>query len=157
MKRIAFSPAELDLVRTHDVCRIATVSRGGWPHCVPVGYLYKNGRFYIPADKNSKKVKNLRNDPRACVVIDDEHENVLMIQGRVRIVEGREFLELKRWMTAKTGWTLGEESDGSILVFGPAKKAKWKPVEDLAGIDAGTVSIKEMKKRLDKMRSEDRY
>jgi AbrB family looped-hinge helix DNA binding protein len=31
------------------------------------------------------------------------------------------------------------------------------PLEDLAGADAGTVSIEEMKKRLDKMRSEDRY
>jgi nitroimidazol reductase NimA-like FMN-containing flavoprotein (pyridoxamine 5'-phosphate oxidase superfamily) len=111
-------------VNGQNILRIATTSPEGWPHCVPVGYLYKNGRFYIPADKNSKKVKNLRNDPRACVVIDDEHENVLMIQGRVRIVEGREFLELKRWMTAKTGWTLGEESDGSILVLRPAKKGK---------------------------------
>jgi nitroimidazol reductase NimA-like FMN-containing flavoprotein (pyridoxamine 5'-phosphate oxidase superfamily) len=128
MKRIAFSPAELNLVRMHDVCRIATVSRGGWPHCVPVGYLYKNGQFYIPASKKSKKVRNLRADSRACVVIDDEQESVLMIQGRVRIVEGREFLELKRWMTAKTGWTLGKESDGAILVLKPSKKAKWKPL-----------------------------
>jgi antitoxin PrlF len=31
------------------------------------------------------------------------------------------------------------------------------PIEDLAGVDAGTVSVEEMKKRLDKMRSEDRY
>ncbi len=31
------------------------------------------------------------------------------------------------------------------------------PLEDLAGTDAGKVSIHEMKKRLDRMRSEDRY
>ncbi len=30
-------------------------------------------------------------------------------------------------------------------------------LEDLVGIDAGTMSIGEMKRRLDKMRSEDRY
>jgi len=30
-------------------------------------------------------------------------------------------------------------------------------IADLAGIDAGKVSIEEMKKRLDRMRSEDRY
>ncbi len=30
-------------------------------------------------------------------------------------------------------------------------------IEDLAGVDAGTVSVAEMKRRLDKMRSEDRY
>jgi general stress protein 26 len=129
MTRIAFSPAELRLVRRHDVCRIATVSRGGWPHCVPVGYLYKNGRFYIPANKKSKKVRNLRTHSRACIVIDDAQENVLMIQGRVEIVEGREFLKFKQWMTAKTGWTLGRESDGAILVLKPSKKARWKPSE----------------------------
>ena len=31
------------------------------------------------------------------------------------------------------------------------------PIGDLAGIDAGKITIEEMKKRLDRMRSEDRY
>ncbi len=31
------------------------------------------------------------------------------------------------------------------------------PIGDLAGIDAGKVTVEEMKKRLDRMRSEDRY
>lgn len=31
------------------------------------------------------------------------------------------------------------------------------PLEDLAGVDAGKIAIEEMKKRLDRMRSEDRY
>lgn len=31
------------------------------------------------------------------------------------------------------------------------------PLGDLAGIDAGKMTVEEMKKRLDRMRSEDRY
>jgi hypothetical protein len=31
------------------------------------------------------------------------------------------------------------------------------PLEDLAGADAGKVSVEEMKRQLDRMRSEDRY
>ena len=31
------------------------------------------------------------------------------------------------------------------------------PIEDLAGIDAGKISLDEMRKRLDGMRSKDRY
>jgi len=31
------------------------------------------------------------------------------------------------------------------------------PIEDLAGIDAGKISLDEMRKRLDEMRSKDRY
>lgn len=31
------------------------------------------------------------------------------------------------------------------------------PIEDLAGIDAGKISLDQMRKRLDEMRSKDRY
>ncbi len=31
------------------------------------------------------------------------------------------------------------------------------PLADLAGVDAGKMTVQEMKKRLDRMRSEDRY
>jgi len=31
------------------------------------------------------------------------------------------------------------------------------PIEDLAGVDAGKISLDEMRKRLDEMRSKDRY
>jgi hypothetical protein len=31
------------------------------------------------------------------------------------------------------------------------------PIEDLAGIDAGRISVDQMRKRLDEMRSKDRY
>jgi nitroimidazol reductase NimA-like FMN-containing flavoprotein (pyridoxamine 5'-phosphate oxidase superfamily) len=126
MTVVAFSSSELDLVRSHDVCRIATISPNRWPHCVPVGYLYKNRQFYVPVSKKSKKVKNLRTNPRACIVIDDEEERVLMIQGLVEIVEGERFVKLKRWMTEKTGWTLGSEREGAILVLTPKNKSIWK-------------------------------
>ncbi len=111
-------------MKGNDTCRIATIGRDGWPHCVPVGYVYRNGRFYIPANKNSKKVLNLRNNRRACIVIDDEQERVLMLQGPVEIVEDKRFMKLKEWMVAKTGWTIGDES--AILVLTPEKKASWK-------------------------------
>lgn len=31
------------------------------------------------------------------------------------------------------------------------------PIEDLAGVDAGKISLEEMKKRLDDLRTQDRY
>jgi len=31
------------------------------------------------------------------------------------------------------------------------------PIEDLAGVDAGKISLDQMRKRLDEMRSKDRY
>lgn len=126
MTRIEFSSRDLALVKGRDVCRIATITQDGWPHCVPVGYLYRKGQFYIPVNKSSKKVSNIRANHRACIVIDDEKERVLMIQGHVEIIEDKRFIKLKRWIIAKTGWTIGEQSTGAILVLTPEKKAAWK-------------------------------
>ncbi len=125
MERVKFNREEQDILKSHDVCRIATVRRDGWPHCVPVGYAYRNGLFHIPANKKSRKVLNLQENPRSCIVIDDEKENVLMIQCHTEIVKGKRFTLLRRWMQEKTGWTIGGNS--VILVLTPAKKATWKP------------------------------
>jgi nitroimidazol reductase NimA-like FMN-containing flavoprotein (pyridoxamine 5'-phosphate oxidase superfamily) len=127
MARVKLSKTELDLVRAHNVCRIATVSRDGWPHCVPVGYVYRNGFFYIPTNKKSKKARNLRVNTRASIVIDDENERVLLIQGRAEVVVGERFRKLRKMMTSRTGWTIGEQSTGAILVLSPERKAAWKP------------------------------
>jgi nitroimidazol reductase NimA-like FMN-containing flavoprotein (pyridoxamine 5'-phosphate oxidase superfamily) len=126
MMPVGFSSRELSLLKGHDICRIATITQDGWPHCVPVGYLYRKGQFYIPVNKSSKKVSNLRANHRACIVIDDEKQNVLMVQGHVEIIEDKRFTKLKRWMTVKTGWTISEPSLGAILVLRPEKKASWK-------------------------------
>ncbi len=115
---------EKSFVWSRDTCRIATVDRIGWPHCVPVGYLYKGGNFYIPANRKSKKVVNIRRNSFACIVIDDEPpERGLMLQGRVVILEGERFRKLARWMGSKTGWTTGSES--VMLVLSPEKKVSW--------------------------------
>jgi nitroimidazol reductase NimA-like FMN-containing flavoprotein (pyridoxamine 5'-phosphate oxidase superfamily) len=126
MTPVGFSSRELALLKRHDICRIATITQDGWPHCVPVGYLYRNGQFYIPVSKSSKKVSNLRANHCACIVIDDEKENVLMVQGYVEIIEDKRFTKLKRWMTAKTAWTISKPSLGAILVLRPEKKASRK-------------------------------
>ena len=43
--------AEEQFVRARDTCRIATITKEGWPHRVPVGYLYKKEDFYIPSSR----------------------------------------------------------------------------------------------------------
>src|SRR6266581_590178 len=110
MTQVKLSIRELELVRNHDLCRIATITADGWPHCVPVGYIYRTGKFYIPVSKRSKKTRNLKANPRASIVIEDEKERVLMIQGKVEVIEDERFSELRRWMSLETGWTIGEES-----------------------------------------------
>ncbi|HZY94223.1 MAG TPA: pyridoxamine 5'-phosphate oxidase family protein [Candidatus Bathyarchaeia archaeon] len=124
-ERIKFNRKEQHLLESHDVCRLATAGRDGWPHCVPVGYTYRSGLFHIPANKKSRKVLNLQENPRSCIVIDDEEENVLMIQCHTDIVKGKRLIALRKSMETKTGWRIGDNS--VILVLTPVRKAAWKP------------------------------
>ncbi len=68
-------------------------------------------------------------------------------KGQVTIpVEQRRKYSIKQGMRL-----LVKDSDQGILL------SPVTPLEELAGIDAGRVTVEEMKRRLDKMRSEDRY
>jgi uncharacterized protein len=69
---------EMTIVQSNDICRISTVSQNGWPHVVPVAYVFLEGRFYVPARFNSRKVRNVRLNPKATLVIDDEKPNVVL-------------------------------------------------------------------------------
>lgn len=47
-------------LESHDHCRIASIDKqGGFPHCVPIAYLYHKGFIYIPTSSRSKKVRSL--------------------------------------------------------------------------------------------------
>src|SRR5713101_5770043 len=52
------------------VARVATIGRNGVPHVVPVCHVLEDGKIYFAADKDSKKVKNLRAHPEAAVEVD---------------------------------------------------------------------------------------
>ena len=68
-------------------------------------------------------------------------------KGQVTIpVEQRRKYSIKQGMRL-----LVKDSDQGILL------SPITPLEDLAGIDVGRVTVEEMQRRLDKMRSEDRY
>jgi general stress protein 26 len=122
-----FTAEEEQIIKSKDTCVLATVGKDGWPHCVPVGYVYKDGVFYIPSSKKSRKVLNLRVSKRACIVIHDEKdEKGVMIRGYPEIVEGKEFVPLKHWMQSLTGWSIGEAGDTVIIIIKPIRKTSWR-------------------------------
>ncbi|OLE91806.1 MAG: hypothetical protein AUF79_02245 [Crenarchaeota archaeon 13_1_20CM_2_51_8] len=61
-------------------------------------------------------------------------------------------IEQRRKYGIKEGMKILVRDDPKGILLTPVTR-----VTDLAGIDAGKISIKEMKKRLDRMRSEDRH
>lgn len=123
---IEFTGRERKIVLSHDICRFSTNERNGWPHCVPVSYVYSRGRFYLPVTNNSRKAKNARRDNRTSVVIDDEKtESGLMIRCYASVVEGQRLSKLKTWMRKMTGWEIGDSKEIVILELIPVRKSSW--------------------------------
>ncbi|MDG6928605.1 MAG: pyridoxamine 5'-phosphate oxidase family protein [Nitrososphaerota archaeon] len=121
-----FDDREKGLVEENDLCRLATLSPNGWPHCVPVGYVYLGGSFYVPASGNSKKVLNLRGTNRATILIDEEKsESGVMIECVSRMLGGDEAARLREYMRRRKGWQNDETT--AVIKLEPVKKASWSP------------------------------
>ena len=81
--------------------RVASNSSDGYPHNVPVGYRYYDGKLYFPSDKKSKKTANMRNDPKVCCLVDEgkagrDYESLkgVMIEGEATIYGEDEHSEI---------------------------------------------------------------
>jgi AbrB family looped-hinge helix DNA binding protein len=61
-------------------------------------------------------------------------------------------IEQRRKYQIKQGMKVVMRDTHNGILLSPISR-----LEDLAGVDAGKISLEEMKKRLDRMRSEDRY
>jgi len=61
-------------------------------------------------------------------------------------------IEQRRKYGIKEGMKILVRDDPKGILLTPVPR-----IADLAGIDAGKISLEEMKRRLDRMRSEDRY
>ncbi|PSN83798.1 hypothetical protein B9Q11_01010 [Candidatus Marsarchaeota G2 archaeon ECH_B_SAG-F08] len=119
-----FNDDEMKLILSKDICRLSSLSANGWPHVVPVSYLYINRKFYVPSHKRAKKVKNLKRNSKATIVIDDEQTEVgLMIECDARILEDNEAYTIKRYMESVKGWK--NDENAVIIELTPVRKASW--------------------------------
>jgi len=92
----ALTPREVKFLKAHELCRLATASKDGTPHVVPVIYTLDGGDIIIAVDYKTKKLKNLRENPKVALVVDEYRPNRgLMVEGDCEIIErGREYLRL---------------------------------------------------------------
>ncbi len=80
------------------LAHIATISKGGRPHVVPVWYLWDQGSVWISSFLNTRHVRNLQADPRCSIVIDEapngEENWGVIFEGKAELVtEPRSFVE----------------------------------------------------------------
>jgi nitroimidazol reductase NimA-like FMN-containing flavoprotein (pyridoxamine 5'-phosphate oxidase superfamily) len=75
-----------------NLCRVGTVDWGGHPHIVPAWYHWDGEKFYVGADADDHKVRNIRRTGMAAIEIDGDirRKRGLLTRGTAVIVDGQE-------------------------------------------------------------------
>ena len=124
------APSQLKFLGAHELCRLATASKDGKPHVVPVIYALDGEDVIVAVDYGTKKMKNLKENRNVALVVDDFRPNhAVMVEGECEILEsGKEYLRLLRVLLdrfetyRKNPWGEGESP---ILRIRPVKSASW--------------------------------
>ena len=124
------TPKQLSFLQSHELCRLATVSRDAKPHVVPVIYALDGEDLVIAVDYGTKKLRNLRQNKRVALVVDEYEPNKgVMVEGECDVIErGKEYLRLLRVLFdrfefyRRNPWGEGESP---ILKVKPTKAVMW--------------------------------
>jgi uncharacterized protein len=128
--RVKFSPKEIDFLTSNELCRFATASRKGEPHVVPVSYIWDQDYAYIVTDYGTRKLKNLKENPHAAVLVDSAGtQKLLLLSGPVEIIEkGEEYRRLYKLFYSKLSWVKRDpwkEGEAPFVKVTPTFKAGW--------------------------------
>src|SRR2546422_2310540 len=90
------SDSEIQYLDKSEICRFATASKDGQPHVVPVSHLSNDGTIYLAVNYGTKKLKNLRENPKAAIiVVSTVLIREVMIKGSIKFLEkGRRTAEI---------------------------------------------------------------
>ena len=112
------------------MCRFATASKDGEPHVVPVSYIWDDKHPYIVTDYGTKKLRNLRENPKAAILVDSGGtRKLLLISGPVEIIEkGEEYRRLYKLFYSKLDWVKRDpwkEGEAPFVRISPTFKTGW--------------------------------
>jgi len=139
------SKKEMDAFLTgRHLARIATVRRDGAPFVVPVWFDWDGKYCYVIARKRSRWVKDLLNEPRVTVLIDELEPGLpkVVIEGRAKIIGDKleDWIDIGRRLVKKYYGSDAADSylQGSIdqprftIRITPRKITTWRtPPEDV--------------------------
>ena len=124
------TPKQLNFLKGHELCRLATASKDARPHVVPVIYAVDGEDVIVAVDYGTKKLANLRQNRKVALVVDEFDPNKgLMIEGECEILErGKEYLRLLQILFDRFEWYRRNpwgEGESPILKIKPAKAVMW--------------------------------
>lgn len=125
-----------EFLRKQKVMRLATVSKDGMPHIVPVWYLYSGRKFYVGTNTATIKAKNVKRRGRAAFCIDEGVSSPiygvmgrckasLILGDRVRGIAERIISRYFKDMREKSAVELLDDTD-CIIEMVPENITVWK-------------------------------
>ncbi|MBI3841419.1 MAG: pyridoxamine 5'-phosphate oxidase family protein [Thaumarchaeota archaeon] len=126
----ALSAAQLKFLKDHELCRLATATKDARPHVVPVIYAMDGEYIVIAVDYGTRKLKNLKENPKVALVVDEYRPNRgLMVEGDCEILErGKEYLRLLQILFDRFVFYRRDpwgEGESPILKVRPTKAVMW--------------------------------
>lgn len=129
----------LKRLQTEEIGWLGTNGRDGYPHAVPVWFLWHDGAAYVFSQPKAAKTKNLRVDPRAMLHLEAgaDGEQLQVLQGTAEISEftttqwlerhGEAYLAKYAKGLENMGWTVQRLADdfSVVIVLRPHKLIAW--------------------------------
>ncbi len=113
---ITWGHANNKLVR-EKVYWISTASLQGRPHAAPVWGIWKEDKFYFETDPNSAKSRNLSNNQRLVVHVQDGMDTVILEGSAQRENTGERLSQLKKDYVRKYQYTPDWSNEAEQIVF----------------------------------------
>ena len=135
-----FSQKEDEYLRGQQLGRIATVSRNQLPYVTPVAFASDKEKLYLNIQHDSKKARNIRENPRIQFVVDDlpsfEEFRGVLVSGKAELISsgksneiGRDLLYSK-YPKYEEQYSIDEGVWSKyILVITPTKISSWGPLD----------------------------
>ncbi len=127
---VKFTEKEIGFLEQNEMCRFASASKKGEPHIVPVSYVWQDSHAYIVTDYHTRKLKNLRENPHAALLVDTSGtQKLLLLSGPVEIIEkGEEYRRLYKLFHSKLDWVKRDpwkEGEAPFIKITPTFKTGW--------------------------------
>jgi PPOX class probable F420-dependent enzyme len=105
------TPEEIRAFLSHATrtAKLATTGPGGRPHVMPVWFVLDGDELVFTTSGDSVKGRNLRRNPRAAVVVDDDVAPYAFVHLRGRVTLSEDLGELLRFATEIGGRYMGAD------------------------------------------------
>ncbi len=99
-------------------------------HIVPVSYVWHEGVVFIVTDYGTRKLRNLRENPHAAVLVDtNATRKAIMISGTTQLIEkGEEYRRIYKLFHSRLSWVKRDpwkEGEAPFVKITPTFKTHW--------------------------------